>query len=87
MNTEITSKISNALAHTVEILAAEFTRQFVASYDRFVDELAADGFDAQKGFAYPSSSKFPSRDKYRQQQARYSYCAKWTHSKIGRAHV
>lgn len=80
-----------ALAHTEALLAAEYLRLLTVQFDTFATQLEADGWDAEKSFAYPSSSysddahqiRWGSRAEYHQALARRDYCQ--AHSKSDKA--
>lgn len=70
--------VTKALAHTEEILRAEYERQLVAQKNTVLKELAEDGWDARKRYGFPYGSQ--SKREYMMQRARYSLCQELTES-------
>lgn len=74
--TETLKLVTVALAPTETRLRNEYKRQLIAQMDWVLTQLAEDGWDAQKRFAYPESSM--GRERYRQAVARYNLCRELT---------
>ena len=75
-NWNVLAPLETALAPTEEILRKEYQRQLLAQRDHVLEELAADGWDANKRYDYPYGGM--SRLQYAQQKARYNLCEKYT---------
>lgn len=76
MSNTTLQKVTAALAPTEEILRAEYERQLVVQFDKFVQTLTADGMDANVHYFYPSQRKmsnFYDKKAYRQQLAQHQY--------------
>lgn len=70
-----------ALAPTELVLRAEYNRQLTARMEKVLAELAEDGWDARKRFAYPYGTM--GKVAYRLQEARYNSCNFYTNGVKG----
>lgn len=73
----ITDHVTEALKPLRKILFDEYHRQLTEQYNKFEDQLIADGMDARKSFDYPSGFG-GTRAAFKLQEARYKYCSSWT---------
>ena len=76
METKTLALVTKALAPTEAILRKEYERQLIAQYDALLVQLAADGWDANVHFDYPSGNL--GRKAYAEQVARFKLCEKYT---------
>lgn len=81
MEQNTSSKITAALSHIEAELRTYFTNAANKQLDRVIAELERDGMDARINFDYPSSSKFRTRDAYKQQEAKYNFRCKFFKSR------
>lgn len=78
MNPNTLEIVTAALAPTEALLRAEYNRQLLERMHKVLAELAEDGMDAEKRFAYPHGAM--SKKAYREQERRYSLCSAYTRS-------
>ena len=75
-STTIYGLLKQALAPTESILCAEYHRQLHAQLNELLKELAEDGWDAHKRFAFPHGNQ--SRTDYQIQRSRYELMIHYT---------